>query len=244
MRSRDGAFRPPPRKHLPLDGLRVLDIGCGGGLLSEPLALLGADVVGIDATAKLVHVASVHAAANYVDVDYRHVLAEDLAAAGERFDIIINAEVIEHVANVGGFVEACCRLMNPGGIMVVATLNRTVKSLLFAKIAGEYILRLLPKGTHDWNRFIRPGELAGSLKRHGVSLTELVGVTYSPWTGAFRVGDDTSVNYMAVAIRPDKPGWKWWTPESGHLAAHQPATRPSSVSTLIGLGGGLSQRMR
>lgn len=198
-------FGRNPEKHLPLDGLRVLDIGCGGGLLSEPLAFLGADVVGIDATARLVHVASVHAAANYVEIDYRHALAEDLARAGERFDIIVNAEVIEHVANVDGFVEACCRLMNPGGVMVAATLNRTVKSLLFAKIAGEYILRLLPKGTHDWGRFIRPPELADKLARHGVSLTELVGATYSPWTGAFRIGDDTSVNYMAVAVRPDRP---------------------------------------
>lgn len=198
-------FGRNPEKHLPLDGLRILDIGCGGGLLSEPLAFLGADVVGIDATAKLVHVASVHAAANYVDIDYRHTLAEDLAAAGERFDAIVNAEVIEHVANVEGFVGACCRLLNPGGIMVVATLNRTVRSLLFAKIAGEYILRLLPRGTHDWNRFIRPGELAAKLERHGVLLTELVGVTYSSWTGTFRVGADTSVNYMAVAVRPEKP---------------------------------------
>ena len=192
-------------KHLPLDGLRALDIGCGGGLLCEPLAFLGADVVGIDATAKLVHVAGVHAAANYVNIDYRHALAEDLARVGEKFDIIVNAEVIEHVANVDGFVESCCRLMNPGGIMVMATLNRTAKSLLFAKIAGEYILRLLPKGTHDWNRFIRPQELAEKLERHGVSLTELVGVSYSPWTGAFRIGDDSSVNYMALAIRPHQP---------------------------------------
>ncbi len=201
-------FGRTPEKHLPLDGLRVLDIGCGGGLLSEPLAFLGADVVGIDATAKLVHVAGVHAAANYVEIDYRHALAEDLAEAGERFDVIVNAEVIEHVTNVDGFVDSCCRLMNPGGIMVVATLNRTLKSLLFAKIAGEYILRLLPKGTHDWKQFIRPHELAGKLERHGVSLTELVGVSYSPWTGAFRIGDDTAVNYMAVATRPEKPDLK------------------------------------
>ncbi len=198
-------FGRNPEKHLPLDGLRLLDIGCGGGLLSEPLALLGADVVGIDATAKMVHVASVHAAANYVDIDYRHALTEDLVEAGERFDVIVNTEVIEHVANVDGFVQSCCRLMNPGGIMVVATLNRTVKSLLFAKIAGEYILRLLPRGTHDWKHFIRPDELAGKLERHGVSVTELMGVKYSPWSGSFRLGDDHSVNYMAVATRPGKP---------------------------------------
>jgi len=198
-------FDRNPEKHLPLDGLRVLDIGCGGGLLSEPLALLGADVVGINSTAKLVHVAGVHSAATYVNVDYRHALAEDLAGAGEQFDVIVNAEVIEHVANVDGFVESCCRLMKPGGIMVVATLNRTLKSLLFDKIVGEYVLRLLPKGTHDWKLFIRPHELAGKLRRHNVSMTEQVGVIYSPLTGSFRVGKDDSVNYMAVAVRPGQP---------------------------------------
>jgi len=194
-------FGRNPEKHLPLEGLRVLDIGCGGGLLSEPMAFLGGDVVGIDATAKLVHVARVHAAANCVEVDYRHVLAEDLAAAGERFDVIVNTEVIEHVTNVDRFVESCCRLMKPGAIMIVATLNRTLRSLLFAKIAGEYLLRLLPKGTHDWNRFIRPHELTAMLNRFGVETTEVVGVGYNPFIQRFRITGNTAVNYMAVAVR-------------------------------------------
>jgi len=198
-------FGRNPEKHLPLAGLRVLDIGCGGGLLSEPLAFLGADVVGIDATAKLVHVARVHAAANCVDVDYRHVLAEDIAEAGERFDVIVNTEVIEHVANVDRFVESCCRLMKPGAIMIVATLNRTLRSLLFAKIAGEYVLRLLPRGTHDWNRFIRPQELTAKLKCLGVETTELLGVGYNPLSQRFRITANTSVNYMAVAVRLSGP---------------------------------------
>jgi 2-polyprenyl-6-hydroxyphenyl methylase/3-demethylubiquinone-9 3-methyltransferase len=190
---------------LPLEGLRVLDIGCGGGLLSEPIALLGAHVVGIDATAKLVNVARVHAAENYVEVDYRHALAEHLAEQGERFDVILNTEVIEHVANVDRFVEACCRLLKPGGIMVVATLNRTLKSLLFAKIAGEYILRLLPKGTHDWDRFISPSELEKRLEPHGLETTDVVGVPYNVLTGSFHITGDLSVNYMAVASRPVNP---------------------------------------
>jgi 2-polyprenyl-6-hydroxyphenyl methylase / 3-demethylubiquinone-9 3-methyltransferase len=194
-----------PEQHLPLAGLRVLDIGCGGGLLSEPLAFLGADVVGIDATAKLVHVARVHAAANNVEIDYRHALAEDLADAGERFDVIVNTEVIEHVANVDRFVECCCRMIKPGGMMIVATLNRTVKSLLFAKIVGEYVLRLLPKGTHDWNRFIKPHELAALLDRFGVLTTEIVGVGYNPFNQKFRISGNTAVNYMAVAERPSRP---------------------------------------
>jgi 2-polyprenyl-6-hydroxyphenyl methylase/3-demethylubiquinone-9 3-methyltransferase len=198
-------FGRNPEKHLPLAGLRVLDIGCGGGLLSEPMAFLGADVVGIDATAKLVHVARAHAAANDVEIDYRHVLAEHLAEAGERFDVIVNTEVIEHVANVDRFVECCCRMIKPGGIMIVATLNRTIKSLVFAKIVGEYVLRLLPKGTHDWNRFIRPHELSALLHRSGVVTTEIVGVGYNPFSQEFRITGNTAVNYIAVAERPSRP---------------------------------------
>lgn len=146
----------PPDVDQPFAGLRVLDIGCGGGLLSEPVAFWGAEVIGIDATAKLVEVARTHAARVGAPVTYHHALAEDLAEAGERFDLILNTEVVEHVADVERFLESGCRMLQPGGVMVVATLNRTVKSLLFAKIAGEYILRLLPRGTHDWRRFIKP----------------------------------------------------------------------------------------
>jgi 2-polyprenyl-6-hydroxyphenyl methylase/3-demethylubiquinone-9 3-methyltransferase len=191
-----------PAADLPFVGLRVLDIGCGGGLLSEPAAFLGARVVGIDATAKLIEVAKVHAALVGIDIDYRHALAEDLASAGERFDVILNTEVIEHVANVDRFVACCCRMLKPGGIMIVATLNRTVKSLLYAKVVGEYILGLLPRGTHDWRRFIKPEELAEKLRRSGVLVEEFVGVSFNPVFPRFRITTDLGVNYMAVAQRP------------------------------------------
>jgi 2-polyprenyl-6-hydroxyphenyl methylase/3-demethylubiquinone-9 3-methyltransferase len=191
-----------PDSNLPFAGLRVLDIGCGGGLLSEPAAFLGARVVGIDATGKLVEVARTHAALMGIDIDYRHALAEDLASAGERFDVILNTEVIEHVANVDRFVTCCCRMLNPGGVMIVATLNRTVKSLLFAKVAGEYILGLLPRGTHDWRRFIKPTELAEKLSWSGVRVEEFAGIAFNPLSNRFRITTNLDVNYMAVAQRP------------------------------------------
>jgi len=195
-------FGRDPGDDSPFAGLRVLDIGCGGGLLSEPLAFYGAEVVGIDATAKLVEVARTHAALVGAPVTYRHALAEELADASERFDVILNTEVVEHVADAERFLGSCCRMLKPGGVMIVATLSRTLRSLLFAKIAGEYILGLLPRGTHDWRRFIKPSELAASLKIHGLHVREVVGVGFNPVLTRFRLTDDPSVNYMAVAERP------------------------------------------
>jgi len=185
----------------PFDGLRVLDVGCGGGLLSEPVADWGADVVGIDASAKMVEVARMHASLVGAPVIYRHALAEDLCEAGERFDVILNTEVVEHVAQVDRFLASCCRMVKPGGLMVVATLNRTIRSLLFAKIAGEYVLKLLPRGTHDWRRFVKPAELSAMLARHGVPVNETVGVDLNPITSQFRITAGVAVNYMAVAQR-------------------------------------------
>ncbi len=195
-------FDRPAESDLPFAGLRVLDIGCGGGLLSEPIAFWGGEVLGIDASAKLTEVARLHAALVGAPVAYRHALAEDLVADGERFDVIVNTEVVEHVANVEPFLAACCAMVRPGGLMIVATLNRTIKSLLFAKIGGEYLLNLLPCGTHDWRRFIRPDELSGLLGRYGLVTDAVVGVSYHPLFGRFRLGTDTGVNYMAVAGRP------------------------------------------
>jgi 2-polyprenyl-6-hydroxyphenyl methylase/3-demethylubiquinone-9 3-methyltransferase len=190
-----------PDAERPLAGLRVLDSGCGGGLLCEPVAFWGAEVVGIDATARLIEVARNHAARAGAPVTYRHALAEDLAAVNERFDLILNTEVVEHVADVERFLASCCQMLNPGGVMIVATLNRTLKSLLFAKIAGEFILRLLPRGTHDWRRFITPEELAEALARYGVSVEEQVGVGFNPFLSRFRITANLGVNYMVVARR-------------------------------------------
>lgn len=187
---------------LPFAGLDVLDIGCGGGLLCEPVAFWGARVLGIDASAKLIEVARLHAALVGAPVIYRHGLVEDLVADGLRFDVILNTEVVEHVADQNGFLAGCCRLLKPGGVMVVATLNRTAKSFLFAKIGGEYILNLLPKGTHDWRRFVKPEELAVSLARFGVVVDDMVGVAFNPIFHSFRLTKDLNVNYMAIARRP------------------------------------------
>jgi 2-polyprenyl-6-hydroxyphenyl methylase/3-demethylubiquinone-9 3-methyltransferase len=196
------SFGRDPHGDQPFAGLRVLDIGCGGGLMCEPVAAWGAAVLGIDASAKLVEVARMHAALVGAPVIYRHALAEDLAESGERFDVILNTEVVEHVLDVDRFLESCCRLLKPGGIMIVATLNRTIKSLLFAKIAGEYLLKLLPRGTHDWLRFIKPGELTEKLARCGVVVEKAVGVGFNPIWTRFRITADVGVNYMAVARKP------------------------------------------
>lgn len=191
-----------PADDLPFSGLDVLDIGCGGGLLCEPIAFWGARVLGIDATAKLLEVARIHAALVGAPVVYRHALAEDVAREGRRFDVVLNTEVVEHVCDVDRFIEDCCRLLKPGGVMVTATLNRTIKSLLFAKIGGEYVLNLLPRGTHDWRRFIRPSELTEKLARHGVIVEEMAGVGFNPIWSRFRITADLGVNFMAVARRP------------------------------------------
>ncbi len=197
-----GHYGRQAESDLPFAGLRVLDIGCGGGLLSEPIAFWGGEVLGIDASAKLTEVARLHAALVGAPVTYRHALAEDLVTDGEKFDVIVNTEVVEHVGNVERFIAACCAMVRPGGLMIVATLNRTIKSLLYTKIGGEYILNLLPRGTHDWRRFIRPGELSGLLARHGLLADTVVGVGYNPLYGRFRISADTAINYMAVARRP------------------------------------------
>lgn len=191
-----------PGADLPFAGLQVLDIGCGGGLLSEPIAFWGADVLGIDASAKVIETARVHAALVGAPVTYRHALAEEVLATGRRFDVILNTEVIEHVAEPDRFLHSCCRLLKPGGIMITATLNRTVRSLLMAKIGGEYILNLLPRGTHDWRRFVKPAELTERLACHGVVVEEMVGVAFNPLWNRFRLTASLAVNYMAVARRP------------------------------------------
>jgi 2-polyprenyl-6-hydroxyphenyl methylase/3-demethylubiquinone-9 3-methyltransferase len=192
-------FGRDPHAVRPLEGLRVVDIGCGGGLVCEPLARLGAEVTGIDASARNVSIAAAHAEESGLAIDYRAVAAETLAAEGHRYDVVLALEIVEHVADPDLFIDACCRLARPGGLLVFATLNRTPKSFALAIVGAEYLLRWLPRGTHDWRKFLRPSELARLLARHGASLEALTGVVYNPISDRWRLADDLDVNYMAVA---------------------------------------------
>jgi len=194
-------FDRDPKAARPLAGLRLLDIGCGGGLLCEPLTRLGARVTGIDAAERNIAVAALHAERIGLEIDYRHADAETLATAGETFDAVLNMEVVEHVADVGAFVSASAQLVAPGGAMIVATLNRTPKSYLLAIVGAEYVLRWLPRGTHDWRRFLRPSELAGHLRAAGLEVAEITGVGYNPLNDSWRETRDLDVNYMVLAVR-------------------------------------------
>ena len=188
-----------PMSVKPLSGLRILDVGCGGGLLCEPLCRLGASVTGIDAAFESIAVAAAHARAVRLDIDYRAAAPEDLTVEGAAFDAVINMEVIEHVDDVDAFLAACCALVRPGGVMLLSTLNRTWKSLALGKVAAEYLLGWVPPGTHDWRRFVKPSEMARGLRRHGMALVALRGMTYAPGTDTWSLSDDVTVNYMAMA---------------------------------------------
>ena len=188
-----------PSARRPLEGLRFLDIGCGGGLLCEPMARLGASVVGVDPSEKNITTASVHASEVELAIDYRTGTAEDLAAAGEKFDVILNMEVVEHVANQAAFIKSCSAMLNPGGLMFVATLNRTFKSFALAIVGAEYVLRWLPRGTHEWEKFVKPSELETWLIDAGMTLKAQTGVTYHPLANEWRKSRDRDVNYMLVA---------------------------------------------
>jgi len=187
----------------PLEGLQILDVGCGGGLTCEPLCRLGATVTGIDASDKNIGVARNHAERVGLEIDYRHGAAENLAVEGRLFDAVLSLEVVEHVAEVETFVAACCRMVRPGGFAIFATLNRTAKSFTFAIIGAEYLLRWLPRGTHDWRRFIRPSELARHVRDSGVRVIEVTGVSYDIMNDQWRLASDVSVNYMLTAEKPD-----------------------------------------
>jgi 2-polyprenyl-6-hydroxyphenyl methylase/3-demethylubiquinone-9 3-methyltransferase len=185
----------------PFGGLTLLDIGCGGGLLSEPLARMGFDVLGVDASEESVRIAAAHAAGSGLKLRYRAATAETLTEEGSLFDFVIAMEVAEHVADVGAFVSACAKLVSPGGLLIVATINRTLKSLALAKIGAEYVLRWLPAGTHDWNRFITPAELQHDLEAAGLDVENIQGVRFDPLRWDWQLARDTDVNYMAVACR-------------------------------------------
>jgi 2-polyprenyl-6-hydroxyphenyl methylase/3-demethylubiquinone-9 3-methyltransferase len=192
-------FGRDPRAARPFEGLRILDIGCGGGLLCEPMARLGAEVVGADASATNIEVARLHAAESGVSVDYRATTAEDLADAGERFDVILNMEVVEQVSDVGLYIARCAEMVSPGGLMFVATINRTLKALGLAIIGAEYVLRWLPRGTHQYGRQVRPEELESALQQAGMSVFDRTGVVYHPLADRWERSRDMDVNYMMLA---------------------------------------------
>lgn len=186
----------------PFDGLRLLDIGCGGGLLSEPMARLGAEVVGADAAERNIPVARLHAEAQGLAIDYRHATAEALAAAGESFDVVLAMEIVEHVADPAAFIATCHDLLRPGGLMIASTINRNAKSFAAAIVGAEWVMRWLPKGTHDWAKFITPDELAGMISRAGLSPVDRKGFVFNPVSWQWSVSDrDLGVNHVAAAVR-------------------------------------------
>lgn len=196
-------FGRDPRSARSLDGLAVLDVGCGGGLLAEPITRMGAAVTGIDATEQNIRVAGLHAQNMELEIDYRHIAAEELAAEGAVFDVVVNMEVIEHVADVPAFLAACRALVRPGGIMLFSTLNRTAKAFAMAIVGAEYVLRWLPRGTHDWQKFLKPAELSAALDAAGFTVPDLSGLSYDPLGDRWRVTRDLSVNYLGTALPTD-----------------------------------------
>jgi 2-polyprenyl-6-hydroxyphenyl methylase/3-demethylubiquinone-9 3-methyltransferase len=194
-------FGKNPKQIGCLSGLRILDIGCGGGILSEPLARLGAQVVGADPSEANIEVARKHAGLVDLMIDYRAATAEALADKGERFDVVLALEVVEHVADVDLFVKRCAEMVRPNGMMIAATINRTMKSLLLAKIGAEYVLRWLPRGTHRWDKFVTPAELESAMKKAGLEVADERGVVYRVMADAWALSDDMDVNYMLSAVR-------------------------------------------
>jgi len=195
------SFGRDPTQGLSLAGLSVLDIGCGGGLVCEPLARLGARVTGIDPGAETIEAAKSHADAAGLDIDYQMATAEELVGRGESHDAVLLLEVVEHVPDVPAFLKTVAPLVKPGGVMILSTLNRTLKAYALAILGAELILRWLPVGTHQWQRFVRPEELAAALGAAGLTLTDTEGLIYDPFADEWRLGADTDVNYFASAMR-------------------------------------------
>jgi 2-polyprenyl-6-hydroxyphenyl methylase/3-demethylubiquinone-9 3-methyltransferase len=198
-----GEFDRDLKSPEPFRGLRILDIGCGGGLLSEPMARLGATVVGADAAAGNIPVAQVHAQQSGLDIDYRHTTAEALAEAGEQFDVVLNMEVVEHVASPIDYLIACRTLLKPGGLHI-CSLNRNPKSFMMAIVGAEHVMRWLPKGTHEWSKFITPDELFDLLHKAGLTAVDRKGFVFNPITWSWRLSDrDLSVNYVTASLKPE-----------------------------------------
>jgi 2-polyprenyl-6-hydroxyphenyl methylase / 3-demethylubiquinone-9 3-methyltransferase len=192
-------FGGDPQRQAILRSLRILDIGCGGGILSEPLARLGATVVGIDPSANNITVARAHAAQAGLWVDYRCMGVEDLAETGETFDVVLAMEVVEHVADADLFLDLAAGRVKPRGLLFVGTLNRTIRSFVLAIVGAEYVLGWIPRGTHQWHKFLRPDELATALKRNGLHISDKIGVIYNPFANRFQLARDLSASYMAFA---------------------------------------------
>jgi 2-polyprenyl-6-hydroxyphenyl methylase/3-demethylubiquinone-9 3-methyltransferase len=190
------------RAPAPFAGLRILDIGCGGGLLCEPMARLGADVVGVDPAARNIPVARLHAERSGLAIDYRVSTAEALAEAGEVFDVVLNMEVVEHVPDPLSYLTACARLLRPGGLMICSTINRNPKSFAMAIVGAEWVMRWLPRGTHDWKKFITPDELYDLLARAGLDPVDRKGMVFNPLSWSWSLSDrDLSVNYVTASVR-------------------------------------------
>jgi 2-polyprenyl-6-hydroxyphenyl methylase/3-demethylubiquinone-9 3-methyltransferase len=200
-------FGRDPKAPRPFAALRLLDVGCGGGLLAEPMARLGADVVGVDAAPRNIPVAELHAAQSELAIDYRHGAAEDLVAAGERFDVVLAMEVVEHVSDPTAFLAACRELLAPGGLLICSTINRNPKSWLMAIVGAEHVMRWLPVGTHDWRKFIMPDELFALLRGAGLAPVDRKGFVFDPLGWSWRLSDrDLSVNYVTTSVRRDDAG--------------------------------------
>ncbi len=187
----------------PFAGLRILDIGCGGGLLSEPMARLGATVIGADAAPRNIPVARLHAEQSGLEIDYRVTTAEDMAAAGEQFDVVLNMEVVEHVSDPQAYLTACQQLLKPGGLMICSTLNRNPKSFMMAIIGAEWVMRWLPKGTHDWQKFITPDELYTLIRTAGLDPVDRKGMVFNPVAWSWSLSSrDLSCNYVTASVKP------------------------------------------
>ena len=188
----------------PFAGLRLLDIGCGGGLLCEPMARLGAEVVGVDAAPRNIPVAQTHAEQSGLQIDYRHDTAEAMAAAGEKFDVVLNMEVVEHVSDPLAYLTACHDLLKPGGLHLCSTINRNAKSFAMAIVGAEWVMRWLPKGTHEWSKFITPDELYELIRKAGMTPVDRKGYVFNPVSWQWSISArDLSVNYVTAALRPE-----------------------------------------
>jgi 2-polyprenyl-6-hydroxyphenyl methylase/3-demethylubiquinone-9 3-methyltransferase len=198
LRNAFAAHFARPQRSKPLEGLRVLDVGCGAGLVCEPMRRLGATVTGIDATADVIRAARAHAEAMRLDVDYRVAAPEDLT---DSYDAVIALEVVEHVADRALFLDSLCHLVAPGGALALSTLNRTPKAFALAIVGAEYVMGWLPRGTHDWRKFVKPSELARGLDANGFRIAQLSGMSYDPIARTWTLSRDLAVNYLAIATR-------------------------------------------